>query len=341
MDNAAENKQVKSGSNKSEPYDEGAITAMVIDEVITLIDLIKAGQIDARANAGDARGMDKILLEGVNEMLDVVIKPLMIASDYVTSIAQGIIPQAIEGNYRGIFSDIKNNLNACIQGMGGLIECNTVLNRLAINDHTVKVEGQYQGIYADTARAVNEVRDRLLSIADMNNRIAVGDLSELDMLRKVGKRSEQDQMIPSYISMIENIKGMVDEAQALTSAAMQGQLSYRAHADKFDGEFKQVVQGINDILDAVIEPVKEATLVLKEMEKGNLHVNVQGDFKGDHAVIKNALNSTINTMRTYINEISMGLTEMAQGNLNIEINADYRGDFDAIKTSIKSDHRFL
>jgi len=112
---------------------------------------------------------------------------------FVERISRGEIPERITDNYSGDFNEIKNNLNNCIDGLQGLVECNNVLNRMAVNDHTKGVEGKYVGIYASMGEATNDVRSRLLNVINQLNNIAIGNTSPLAELKKIGKRSEQDQ----------------------------------------------------------------------------------------------------------------------------------------------------
>ncbi|MEN6350402.1 MAG: methyl-accepting chemotaxis protein [Syntrophomonas sp.] len=398
---------------------------MLYTEVMALADAIKAGKLDSRAGVKGTKGTDKEILQGINEILDAVIGPLNLASGYVDRISKGDIPEKITNRYNGDFNHIKDNINACIGGLVGLEECSTVLKRMALNDYTHKVEGQYQGIYAEIAWAVNDVRERLLMVQKTASNISQGDLNILKEYQAIGKRSEEDHLMPAFTAMMENIERMVDDAKALAQAAVEGKLDTRADASKHEGEFKKVVDGVNDTLDAVIgplniaaeyvdriskgeipekinyeakgdfnkiknnlntcidavnllvtdvnmlaeaavegnldsradaskhggdfawivagvnetldaviEPIKEASMVLSEIEKGNLRVKVNGNYKGDHANLKNALNGTINSLLSYVSEISEVLSKMANGNLDVGIKADYKGDFSEIKDSL-------
>ncbi|HWP97608.1 MAG TPA: methyl-accepting chemotaxis protein [Syntrophomonadaceae bacterium] len=309
-------------------------SALVLKEIQVLGEAIKAGRLDVRADLQKTSGAEKELLNGVNEMLDTLTHPLHLTTDFVDRLSRGDIPEKITNDYQGDFNTLKEKLNACIEGLGGLTESCEILKKLAINDHTRMVEGEYQGIFAETAQTTNEVRERLLSIATMNNRIAAGDLSELETIRAIGKRSEADEMIPSYITMIESIERMVDDAHYLERAAIEGRLDTRADVSNHQGKFRAVIEGVNHTLDAIIQPINEAAAVLMEMEKGHLSVYMQGDYRGDHALIKDAMNSTINALKDYVKDISWVLTEMAQGNLDVEIEKDFKGDFSDIKDSL-------
>ena len=56
------------------------------------------------------------------------------------------------------------------------------------------------------------------------------------------------------------------------------------------GDFRKIVQGVNDTLDSVVGPLNEATAVLEEIAARNMTVRVQGAYRGDLAKIKQALN---------------------------------------------------
>ncbi len=171
---------------------------------------------------------------------------------------------------------------------------------------------------------------KLLASGDLNFDMNIAEGDEYTV-----SEHQNFQLIYETLSQVKvAMDVLINDIHELIVAALEGKLSVRADAFKHGGQFSEIIEGINCMLDAVIEPVKEASLVLQEMSKGNLKVSVTGDFKGDHAAIKNALNNTIQTLLGYINEISQALTSIANGNLDIGIFAEYSGDFTPIKESI-------
>ena len=178
----------------------------------------------------------------------------------------------------------------------------------------------------------NIISKPIKHLSEVADQLAAGDT---DVKRtNFEQKDEVGMLFTSFRGILKAIQALVADANVLTEAAVAGKLSTRADVTKHQGDYRKIVEGVNNTLDAVIKPVNEATDVLSEMSKGNLNVNVTGDYKGDHAVIKNALNDTINTIKGYINEISEILSELANGNLNVGIRSDYRGDFIALKDSI-------
>ena len=171
-------------------------------------------------------------------------------------------------------------------------------------------------------------------LVDAGDKLAAGDLN-IDKTKDVSK-DELGVLTLSIRGILDAISALAEDTDELIAAAQEGQLSVRADGSKHKGEYKRIVEGINSTLDAIIEPVNEASSVLNELSHGNLSAKVVGDYKGDHAMIKNALNDTMDTLKAYIGEISDVLGSISDGNLNLSITADYKGDFIELKNSINS-----
>jgi methyl-accepting chemotaxis protein len=311
----------------------GAVSLMMKD-VDLLSEAAISGKLSMRAEESNHEGDFRKIITGVNGTLDAITKPLSDAAEYMEKIGRGEIPEKIEEVYQGDFENIKDSINSCIEGLGFLEEGSNVLNRMSGNDFTYRAGIGGQGIYKEIAESINDVSDHVEELTGFISHVADGNLEDLDYLSTVGKRSENDTLIPSVILMIETIKALVEETNRLSQSAVEGELSERGHAERFRGEYKIVVEGINRTLDAVIEPIEEATYVLKEMAAGNLRVNMEGDYRGDHGEIKNALNHTIENFLSHIDEISEVLEGLSNGNLDQIIFGDYHGDFYAIKESL-------
>jgi methyl-accepting chemotaxis protein len=181
------------------------------------------------------------------------------------------------------------------------------------------------------AQAMDRLADDLQSKVIANlNRIAAGDVSsDLELL------DEQDEITPALIQTTEAIRSLVGDTNQLVEAAVAGRLETRADVSRHQGDYARIVDGVNRTLDAVIQPVEEASAVLKAMAEGNLQLRVEGEYQGDHAAIKTALNETLDALAGYVQEIAAVLTEMAHSNLDVAVEGDYRGDFAPIKTALK------
>ncbi len=223
-----------------------------------------------------------------------------------------------------MFSTFKNDVAGLIVSINqGLNIMNMIMIGIVI---FVVILCVALGLYS--ARNITKPVKQLMVASE---KLAKGDM---DITLNIKSKDELGVLSQALEKAIASIKALVADIFILAEEAKQGNLSVRTDAQKHQGEYRKIVEGVNDTLDAVIEPVNEASAILKNMASGNLHVNMKGDYRGDHAVIKNALNSTIDIINGYISEISQVLGEMAKGNLNVAITSEYKGDFIALKESI-------
>ncbi|MDF3000079.1 MAG: methyl-accepting chemotaxis sensory transducer [Bacillota bacterium] len=313
-----------------------SVIDVLCGETMKLAEATAAGELYIRADTGKLKGRYAQILQGFNESLDSLITPLNVAAGYMQKIGKGEIPERITETYKGEFENIKNSINACIEGLCALVESQDVLYKMSMHDYSVKVEGTYFGIYHEISKSVNRVNNQMNRIMKVLNHIAAGDLSDLESIKEGGKRSENDQLVPCMTYLMETIMALYEETNMLWRATMDGRLDVRGDSKKFKGQFEKIIAGINSTLDAVIEPVNEAFSVLQQMAKGNLRITMEGNYRGDHAAIKTALNETIANIKSYVGEISEVLAEISEGNLNLTITADYKGDFVEIKNSLNN-----
>ena len=288
---------------------------VLIEDVTELSEAAVEGNLGKRADAGKHNGGYRQIVEGINNTLDAVVGPLKVAAGYVDQISRGEIPSRITNEYKGDFNEIKNNLNNCINGLGGLVECDVVLKRMAENDHTKTVEGKYVGLFASVSESTNLVRERLLAITKMFTHLSMGDTSDLALYEKVGKRSDEDVIIPSIIKCMQTINHLIDDMTELSDAAVEGNLSKRADASKHNGGYRRIIEGVNHTLDAVIGPLQMAANYVDRISKGDVPDKITDSYSGDFNTIKNNLNLLIDAM----NEVTEAASEIASGNLTVKI----------------------
>ena len=291
----------------------------LMSDVNLLVDATVAGKLAMRADASKHQGEYHRIVQGMNATLDAVISPLNVAAEYMDRISKGDIPAKITDKYNGDFNEIKNNLNQCIDGLGGLVESNAVLQRMAVNDYTQEVAGKYQGVFAEVAQATNDVRSRLVHIQDTANNIAVGDLKDLAGYKQIGngagRRSDNDQLVPAFIRMMEAIQRLSQDAHTLTQAAVEGKLATRADATQHQGEYRLIVQGINNTLDAVIGPLNVAAEYVDRISKGDIPAKITDTYKGDFNELKNNLNQCIDAVDALVADANLLSQAAIEGKL--------------------------
>lgn len=112
-----------------------------------------------------------------------------------------------------------------------------------------------------------------------------------------------------------------DQIQQLIEEATQGELDQRLDVELYNGFMRNVASGVNQMLDAVVDPLREVKRVLGALAEGDLTQSMSGDFRGEFAELNASLNSSIQTLNSMMGEIraaghsiTTGATEISSGN---------------------------
>jgi methyl-accepting chemotaxis protein len=311
----------KGRANGEDGHESIALLAQpqLAGEIHRVMSAIRSGQINQRARTEGFEPEECELLQDVNQALDALTSPLAVATECLGQLGQGKIPEKITANFAGDLNTTKNNLNACVDALGRVVEVNKVQERMAVNDMTVHAAETYPGIFGEVCRSTNIAQGRMLNAVRITKQIAIGDFrQELETLEKVGKRSEMDELVPAFIIMMRSVAALVTDAEMLENAAAEGKLTTRADAGKHSGEFRKVIAGFNTTLDSVIGPLNVSADYVDKISQGNIPAKITDNYNGDFNTIKNNLNQCIDALN--------GLTqEMARMS-----DAHNAGDIDAV-----------
>jgi len=118
-----------------------------------------------------------------------------------------------------------------------------------------------------------------------------------------------------YILDISKEMEITQGLTALAEAAVDGRLDERADPDRFQGNYRRIVGGVNEILEAVIPPLKTAAEYVHRISRGEAPEKITADYRGDFNEIKESLNLLIGATE----DITGLAEEMSRGNLILEV----------------------
>ncbi len=119
-----------------------------------------------------------------------------------------------------------------------------------------------------------------------------------------------------YIVNISEENQAVAEVEELVAAFVKGNLDARGNPDNYQIEgFRNVIQGFNNTLDAVIEPLKKAAKYIDRISNGDMPEKITEEYKGDFNEIKNSLNTCIDAMNEMIDDVTMLSEAVKEGEM--------------------------
>jgi methyl-accepting chemotaxis protein len=120
-----------------------------------------------------------------------------------------------------------------------------------------------------------------------------------------------------YVIDISSVKDVVNEVNKTTEKIKDGDLTIRADAKDADGDYKKLIDGVNSLIDVIMEPVNESMSCLEKVAEGDLTVNVKGEYKGDHAKMKDALNLTIDRLNNILEQVAIAVDQVSSGSQQV------------------------
>ena len=313
------------------------IRSLVADAHLLAI-AAQAGKLDTRADASKHQGDFRKIVEGVNETLDAVIGPLNVAAEYVERISKGIIPPKITDSYNGDFNEIKNNLNQCIEAVSALVADADMLVKAAVGGKldTRADAGKHGGDFRKIVEGVNETLDAVIGplnvAAEYVDRISKGDIPPRITDSYNGDFNEIKNNLNTCIDAVNLL---VSDANMLAAAAVAGHLDTRADAGKHGGDFRKIVAGVNETLDAVIGPLNVAAEYVDRISKGDIPPRITDSYNGDFNEIKNNLNTCIDAVNLLVADADMLAAAAVAGKLDMRADAGkHGGDFRKIVAGV-------
>ncbi|MBN1167804.1 MAG: hypothetical protein JXA44_11835, partial [Methanospirillaceae archaeon] len=223
-------------------------------------------------------------------------------AEYVDRISKGDIPPKITTAYKGDFNEIKNNLNLLIEATNDITD---VAKKLSVGNTKVSL----------TKRSDNDEMIESLTKVIANNRHDAENVMKMangDLDFAVEIMSDDDEMAKNCKILQNTLKTLVTDTNRLIIAAKNGQLDTRADVSIHKGEFKKIVQGINDTLDALILPMREAMHISSEFAGGNFINRFDESLQvaGEITDFKEALNNVGTQVTVAVREVNHQLEQL-------------------------------
>jgi methyl-accepting chemotaxis protein len=249
------------------------------------------GDIDVVMPCDQFTGAFRNMAQGVNDMVAGHISVKQKAMACVAEFAKGNFDAPLE-RFPGKKAFINDNLEQLRENLKSFI---TEMNRMSDEHNKGDIDVQipsakFTGDFRAMAQGVNDMVAGHISVK-RKSMACIAEFGRGNFDAPLERFPGKKAFINDTIEQVRvHLKNLIADTDTLIGSAADGKLDYRADASRHQGDFSKIVNGINRTLDAVIEPVKEASVVLSKIAANDLTSRVQGQYRGDHARIKEDLN---------------------------------------------------
>ena len=247
-----------------------------------------------------------------------IVSPVNACVEAANRIAEGNTDVLLDGTSRDETGMLQAAMRSMVEAINALISDAAMLSEAAVAGRlaTRADASRHQGDFRKIVAGVNDTLDAVIGplnvAAEYVDRISKGDLPP-----KITDSYNGDfnEIKLNLNNAIDNILALVEDANMLSRAAVEGKLATRADASRHQGDFRKIVAGVNDTLDAVIGPLKVAADYVDRISKGDIPPKIADNYNGDFNEIKNNLNVLVDAMNT----VTSLAKEISGGNLLVEV----------------------
>ena len=178
---------------------------------------------------------------------------------------------------------------------------------------------------------MNQFADKLQSelIATLNN------ISDGNVDINIALTDQEDEITPALMKTIWTLKNLNAGTESLIQEITEGKLNTRGNADVYSGTWKELVMGINGLIDAFVAPFSSTSDYLDRISKGDIPPVITEEYKGDFNIIKDSINRCIGAVNQLIEDTNMLTAAASEGKFSARADADrHEGDFGRIIVGI-------
>jgi methyl-accepting chemotaxis protein len=112
---------------------------------------------------------------------------------------------------------------------------------------------------------------------------------------------------------IDEVNGLISAAKTLAQAAMDGRLDARADDGKFRGDYREIIRGMNGMLEGFAAPIDDIGSVLKRLAAKDFTRSVEKTYPGAYGDLRNNVNAVVASISSAIDQINESANQFAEG----------------------------
>lgn len=144
-----------------------------------------------------------------------------------------------------------------------------------------------------------------------------------------------DDLSNAFDDLVDQLQNLSSDSVAMNKAASDGKLDVRIDTKKYEGDFLEIIEGMNSTMDNTVNVLKEVGTTLDKLSSGDFKAKVVSTMEGDFSILKTATNELGDLLNNLIVDSNMMNEEGSKGNLEAQIDINkYHGDFNKITSGI-------
>jgi len=289
------------------------------------------GELSVRADPEAVYPDFRSVVDGMNATMDAFVEPIRLTREYVDRISRGDLPPPLEQAYRGEFDTIRQALNRCIGALDALLaDVNGLARAGAEGRLAERAEvGRHEGEFRAIVVGLNATLDAVTGpVTEAGRAMAAISRGEIPAPLQAAWQGDFARLRDDLNTATAAMRALVDDAHALAVAGAAGNLGARADAARHHGDFRRIVEGMNESLEALTAPVTVAASALASVARGDLPAEIAAPWTGDLLRLRDDLNTALRAIRALVEDADGLAAGAVGGDLGRRAEAGrHHGDF--------------
>jgi methyl-accepting chemotaxis protein len=296
-----------------------------------------AGDIDVTIPLDRFEGAYRTMAEGVNDMVNGHISVKKKAMACIAEFGRGNYDAPLE-QFPGKKAFINENIERLRTNVKAFIaemERMSTAHNAGDIDVTIPLD-RFEGAYRTMAEGVNDMVNGHISVKK-KAMACVAEFGKGNYDAPLEQFPGKKAFINENIERLRtNVKAFIAEMQRMSSAHNAGDIDAAIPLDKFEGAYRTMAEGVNEMVGGHISVKKKAMACVAEFGRGNFDAPLE-KFPGKKAFI----NDTIEQVRTHLKALIADANTLVQAALEGKLStradaAQHGGDFRKIVEGINA-----
>jgi len=235
------------------------------------------GNIDAAIDTSKFAGTYAEMAESLNQMVSAHVREKEEVTQVMRALGDGDFEVQIQ-QYPGKKAEINKNLDRLKGKLKGAVDSvKWVTNEHAQGNIDMSLHAHlFKGGFSELATAVNAIVAGQLELTE-KALACVKAFGEGDFDAPLETFPGKKVFVNEAIEQVRaHLKALNEDAQLLADAAREGRVTVRADADRHQGDYRKIVNGMNETLEMIVSPivtvqqsVETINTAAKEIAQGN------------------------------------------------------------------------
>ncbi len=247
-------------------------------------------------------------------------------------VANGDLSQNFHIESTNEFGQLLSSMKQMIQKISSVLTETDRLT-LAVQEGKLDVRGdtkKFSGGWRDLVKGINNTIDAFVLPINMTSTY-IEQLSEDRIPEPIQEHYQGDfNNIKTNLNLLgDKTRDVLQETARIVKAVQEGKLTVRGDASRFGGGWKELIEGLNQLMEAFVTPIQMTAAYVDRISVGDIPEVVTDGYQGDFNAIIQSLNRLIHNVR----DVAHVAETMANGDLTIDVHE--RSEQDALMHALQ------